>query len=230
MQLEVLANYEDSLHHMGVLLCQVQNAKDASFLSAAMLDLHAGALLQQLSTHSSTAAGLSHSGTSAPAGDGPWSLMTDSGGVDASTAAVPASAAVSSHASWSELFRSYSHMHSSGGVVGVGGTAGTGGDSSSGKPVTGARWRSRTQRMWASITPEAVLDMKGITVTGLAGRSLRPVPCCSELHTQQDPPDSPAFARALQEKVCAATTPACVCSCSCRQVLLLGSCVQPVVC
>lgn len=96
MQLEVLANYEDSLHHMGVLLCQVQNTTDASFLSAAMLDLHAGALLQQLSTHSSIEAGENHSKTSAAAGADHGSLRNDSGKLAAATAAVPFSTAVTS--------------------------------------------------------------------------------------------------------------------------------------
>jgi hypothetical protein len=192
MQLEVL---EDSLHHMGVLLCKVQNDIDAAFLSAAILDLHAGALMQQLSTHSSIAAGSSHNRASAAAGVGPRPQRNNSGKAAASTATVSASAADNSHPSWSELCRLHGGMHSSSGSASIGGTAGTGGDSSSGNPVTGARWRSRTQRMWASITPQAVLDIQGIPVTGLAGKGVRPMPCSIKSHT-------PLYTPLLRNQVC----------------------------
>lgn len=73
MQFEILKNYEDSLQHMGTLLCgladgpgsNIEGAYEGAVLSAAMLDFRAVELLQQLCASGSTARPTSNSGRAA---------------------------------------------------------------------------------------------------------------------------------------------------------------------
>lgn len=137
-QLGMLSNYDDTLHHMGVLLCQLADqdsegaADSVSVLAAAMMDLRVKELLQQ--------------------------LRADHG------------ACSSSGKESNSSSRGNAEGSGSGELVGSQGLE---------QVAAQARPLSRTQRLWASITPEAVLDMKGISTTQLAGEQRCAVmKCC----------------------------------------------------
>jgi len=129
MQFSILRNYEDALHHMGVLLCELagrdsHDAQDSmAFLAAAMLDLRAAELLKQLRADASAPAETDDTGSApSPTGD-----------------IQPSCSPGSSCSSGTGLLETQQHL------------------------------RARSKRLWASVTPEAVLEMKGITTEKLAG-------------------------------------------------------------
>lgn len=129
MQFSILRNYEDALHHMGVLLVELagrdsDDAQDSvAFLAAAMLDLRAAELLKQLR-----------------ADNGAPAETDDTGSAPSPTGDIHASCSPSSScSSGTDLLEPQQQLC------------------------------ARTKRMWASVTPEAVLEMKGITTEKLAG-------------------------------------------------------------
>jgi hypothetical protein len=172
MQFEILKTYEDSLHHMGQLLCGLAEGPDSNneayegaILSAAMLDFRAVELLQQLCTSSGTHHSTSNSGH---AGSSP---TTSGAQLTAFTQ------------------QEQSCGTSQGGAEGQTRTGSPAGQSCTGSDKnadasTGqqkaASLERRTARMWQSVTPEAVVAMQGASVQSIAGGA-RAVLCCAVL-------------------------------------------------